>query len=100
MVGLGTAIIVPTSRAAVLELSSAKRGSYIGLYESIATGGMSSGSFLGGALAGYVALEAPYYFSAIMAVAVILLLTYFVRRRSGGNQHANESQTRANRRTN
>jgi MFS family permease len=100
LVGLGTAIIVPTSRAAVLELSSAKRGSYIGIYESIATGGMSAGSFLGGALAGYVALEAPYYFSAIMAVAVILLLTYFVRRRSGGNQHANESQTRANRRTN
>jgi MFS family permease len=82
MVGLGTAIIHPTSRAAVLELSSAKRGSYIGIYESIVTSGMSAGSFLGGALAGYVALEAPYYFSSAMAVAVFLFLIFFARRKN------------------
>jgi MFS family permease len=82
MVGLGTAIIYPTGKAAVLELSSAKRGSYIGFYESVATSGMSAGSLLGGTLASYVALEAPYYFSSIMAVAVIILLTLFARRKN------------------
>ncbi|HJX23287.1 MAG TPA: MFS transporter [Candidatus Bathyarchaeia archaeon] len=80
MVGLGAAIIYPTSKAAVLELSMVKRGSYIGLYESVSVGGMSAGSLLGGTLASYVALEAPYYFISAMAVAVVLFLSLFARR--------------------
>ena len=81
IVGLGTAIIYPTSKAAVVEMSQTKRGSYLGVYEGIATSGMAVGSLLGGALANYVALEAPYYFTITMALAVILFLTFFSRKR-------------------
>jgi len=81
MVGLGTAIIYPTSRAAVLELSPAKRGSYIGIYDSTVMGGMSAGSLLGGAFAGYIVLEAPYYFISTTAVIVVLFLMLFARKR-------------------
>ena len=82
IVGLGAAIIYPTGRAAVLELSPEKRGSYIGFFESVGMVGMSAGSLIGGALASYVTLEAPYYFTSAMAVAVVLLLALFARKKN------------------
>jgi MFS transporter, DHA1 family, multidrug resistance protein len=93
VIGLGAAIIYPTGRAAVLDLSAEKRGSYMGFFESVGMVGMSSGSVVGGVLASYVSLEAPYYFTAAMALAVVFLLTYFKRKRS--NETAEESRSGA-----
>jgi MFS family permease len=80
MFGLGTGIIYPTARAAVMELSSKKRGYYIGIYEGITTTGMATGALLGGTLANYIALESPYYLYSVMAVVVTLTLIIFYRR--------------------
>jgi len=81
LIGLGTGIIHPTARAAVLELSSSRRGYYIGILESLSTGGMSIGAVVGGALATYVNRESPYYFSSLMAITVFLVLLILSRRK-------------------
>ena len=83
MFGLGTGIIYPTGRAAALELSSEKRGYYIGIYEGITTTGFASGALFGGSLANYIALESPYYLYSILALVVTLALVMFSR--SKGN---------------
>ena len=82
MFGLGTGIIHPTARAAVLELSSSRRGYYIGILESLSTGGMSIGAVVGGALATYLNPESPYYFASLMAMIVSLALLLLSKRKA------------------
>ena len=80
--GLGTGIIHPTARAAVLELSSSRRGYYLGMLESLSTGGMSIGAVVGGALATYINPGSPYYFSSLMALIVSLALLLLSKRKA------------------
>jgi MFS family permease len=88
--GLGTGIIHPTARGAVLELSSSRRGYYIGILEGLSTGGMSIGAVVGGALATYLNPESPYYFASLMAMIISLALFLLSKRKAQPPTRHNE----------
>jgi MFS family permease len=64
----------------ISELSQKRKGIGFGLFGSASTAGLAFGSQVGGAIAQYVALTAPYYFAAAVTASVALVLYYMYRK--------------------
>ena len=79
-IGFGAGILYPAGLALVSELSSKRKGIGFGLFGSATTAGMAFGSQVGGALAQYTGLTAPYYVASAVTVSVTLTLVFLHRR--------------------
>ena len=80
MVGTGAGLLYPAGLALISELSSKRKGMSFGLFGSASTAGMAFGSQVGGALAQYFGLTAPYYMAFVVVVSVALILVVLHRR--------------------
>jgi MFS family permease len=66
----------------IAELSSKRKGIGFGLFGSASTAGLAFGSQVGGAIAQYVTLTAPYYFAAAISAVTAIVLYYLHRKAS------------------
>jgi MFS transporter, DHA1 family, multidrug resistance protein len=64
----------------ISDLSRKRKGIGFGLFGSASTAGMAIGSQVGGAIAQYTVLTAPYYFASAVTTLVALLLYYLYRK--------------------
>jgi len=76
----GVGISYSVGLTLISDLSRKRKGMGFGLFGSASTAGMAIGSQLGGAIAQYIALTAPYYFASAVTASVALLLFCLCRK--------------------